>query len=93
MWGYGIPSVRGGHAARKAQLGSLSKQPFGRGLYPLQCPQAGRCQARKNALVPVATVHVQADVGDAVLPTCWMESRSEDLWLQTPETESLWVCG
>lgn len=27
------------------------------------------------------------------MPTCWMESCSEDLWLQTPETESLWVCG
>lgn len=67
VWGYGIPSLRDGHAARKAQLGSLSKQPFGRGLYPLQRPQAGRCQALKDALVHVAIVHVQADVHAHVL--------------------------
>jgi hypothetical protein len=24
-------------------------------------------------------------------PTCWLYSGSEELWLQTPETERLWV--
>lgn len=51
---------------------------------PKGCPT---CPVQQEALVLGANLHVQADGDEAASPTCWMESGSKELRLQT-ETQS-----
>ena len=51
-------------------------------------PRRGAPQA---ALVQVAIVHIGGDAGDPLLSPGWKQSCNADLWLQTPDTERLWV--